>query len=143
MERLEKLFLNIKQGIEKRMSESDLIRQIRQNDEMVLASNSYCERCGNCCSKYCANKEQTDGISGCSLHSSEYPVDKQIPDYDYATREKLDSKTWVKPECCFTYGPYLTLLASLYKNTNIESHIQRCKGSSKIISEFIEWKKKL
>lgn len=143
---VERLFTLIKEKLDIEGGSIKLIEEVRADEELIKASNSYCMQCGWCCNKRCANKElRNDGLVYCLLHdnSEKYLPKKKTPGYKEIYR-KLNPKKYTKPKTCHTSGPYLVLPALIYykegKNWAMFRETQReCRGAVKMLRDYEEF----
>jgi len=143
--KVKKLFNLIKEQTHKNAKVEEIIRAIKSDENLIEASNSYCTQCGNCCNKYCGNKEvRKDGLTYCLLQDDSgkmYPYEKQVPEYGSDIYQKLDPNVWAKPKTCHTSGPYLGLLTILeyQKKGNVDMEIHHkhlCPGGREMLEDF-------
>jgi hypothetical protein len=150
--KVEHLFTLIKNQLGKGTKVEKIIAQMKSDESLIEASNSYCNQCGNCCNKYCENKEvKSDGLTYCLLHDNSgkpYPHGKKKADYDsQICKERLNPKVWAKPEVCHTFGPHLGLFAILHYmemgDTNMEFHHRSlCPGGDEMLADYEAFLKK-
>ena len=126
------------------LGDEKIISIIKADEELVEASNSYCVRCGRCCTPRCRNKEVgNDDLVYCLLHNNlgnKYPSGKVIPEYE-ATNNKLDPDIYAKPLVCHTYGPHLSFLFAMRGEEEgkliLTSDIaKRCRGAVELLKDY-------
>ena len=126
---IKRLFELIRKNSNGKWYDEEIIDLIKTDDSLIEASNSYCSRCGWCCSTACANLKTDDNLAYCLLHDEEFPNGKKIP--EYVTTRKLNPEEWAKPLICHTHGPHLGLIQEIRTG-----HNHYCPGSVQMIRDY-------
>jgi hypothetical protein len=128
----ERLFRTVRDGLDRGLTDRQIIDEIKADESLIEASGSYCNQCGWCCGSCCANLAMDDGLAYCGLHDvSPYPNGKNIPGYGEARSQELDSHEWAKPLTCHTFGPHIGLLYNIRKG-----RFSYCSGSEKMARDY-------
>ena len=138
-----KLFEVLKEKLEANKIGKDIIDVIKSDSDLLDTSNSYCMQCGNCCNRFCRNKEEIGGLTCCLLHDKNYLGDKGILKYDDIYK-MFDPDEFVKPLVCHTYGPHVIFL-SLVGDSKVseESLREQCPGGFYMFEDYKRFLKEL